>query len=298
MRNIGFERKQKEEIIEEVTMDKRKQSNNPKILYQYLKYDTFLKMINNKEIWLNDIQKSNDTSELKLIYSILDEVFEEEFLKNKPQYIDDWFPFESFKKWYKNATEHITSLENIIHTQYVSCFSVDGDMLSQWRGYADDGKGISVGFDTSILTRDVKYILDKVRYSRKLQKALVRPTIVNHIKRIREYVKLNKTIVGFNSLGFQVDFNNLIISKGVLMKNPFFKEEKEWRLCFWYNNILEHEKIKFDKFEKIYIGPKCNHTKEEVESCLKENEMACNVVYSKGHGIYVDSINHINNDEE
>ena len=30
--------------------------------------------------------------------------------------------------------------------QFVSCFSADGDVLSQWRAYADDGHGFAIGF--------------------------------------------------------------------------------------------------------------------------------------------------------
>ena len=33
--------------------------------------------------------------------------------------------------------------------RYICCFSGDGDLLSQWRAYADDGRGISVGFKKS-----------------------------------------------------------------------------------------------------------------------------------------------------
>ena len=31
-------------------------------------------------------------------------------------------------------------------TNFVVCFCEDGDVLSQWRGYADNGKGCSLGF--------------------------------------------------------------------------------------------------------------------------------------------------------
>lgn len=34
---------------------------------------------------------------------------------------------------------------------YVVCFSEKMDCLSQWRGYADDGKGISIGFCKKML---------------------------------------------------------------------------------------------------------------------------------------------------
>lgn len=33
---------------------------------------------------------------------------------------------------------------------YVCCFSEDGDMLSQWRGYANDGHGFSIGFNSEL----------------------------------------------------------------------------------------------------------------------------------------------------
>lgn len=34
---------------------------------------------------------------------------------------------------------------------YTACFSGNGDLLSQWRGYAGDGTGIAIGFKTKYL---------------------------------------------------------------------------------------------------------------------------------------------------
>lgn len=34
---------------------------------------------------------------------------------------------------------------------YAMCFSADGDLLSQWRGYANDGTGVCIGFDIAYL---------------------------------------------------------------------------------------------------------------------------------------------------
>jgi hypothetical protein len=34
---------------------------------------------------------------------------------------------------------------------FICCFSADGDDLGQWRGYADDGQGFALGFDTKAL---------------------------------------------------------------------------------------------------------------------------------------------------
>ena len=33
----------------------------------------------------------------------------------------------------------------------IGCFSKNGDLLSQWRAYAEDGKGFSIGFDSNYI---------------------------------------------------------------------------------------------------------------------------------------------------
>lgn len=53
-------------------------------------------------------------------------------------------------------------------TTYTTCFSENGDLLSQWRGYANDAKGISIGFNKDILqtfgTGGYNYHFKKVIY--------------------------------------------------------------------------------------------------------------------------------------
>ena len=36
---------------------------------------------------------------------------------------------------------------------FICCFSADGDVLSQWRAYADDGVGVAIGFATHSLEK-------------------------------------------------------------------------------------------------------------------------------------------------
>lgn len=48
---------------------------------------------------------------------------------------------------WNNAHNHLEQLENEIklflkHQTLIVCFSKDPDMLSQWRAYGDDGKGV------------------------------------------------------------------------------------------------------------------------------------------------------------
>lgn len=41
---------------------------------------------------------------------------------------------------------------------YVTCFSYQNDLLSQWRGYADDGRGAAIGFDLDVLKEVVTFL--------------------------------------------------------------------------------------------------------------------------------------------
>ena len=42
--------------------------------------------------------------------------------------------------------------ESFFPNFYCSCFSKNGDSLGQWRSYADDGRGVAIGFNRSFLT--------------------------------------------------------------------------------------------------------------------------------------------------
>lgn len=69
--------------------------------------------------------------------------------------------------WEKAATElleivgrdFLDEIDKILHTSGVcglpvgSCFSLNGDVLSQWRAYADDGHGYAIGFDATTLLK-------------------------------------------------------------------------------------------------------------------------------------------------
>jgi len=74
---------------------------------------------------------------------------------------------------------------------YISCFSLDSDSLSQWRAYADDGKGVAIGFNeecfgvkkwipsnTAVLNDSMGYfdcIYDEIE-----QRKLINYALVNH----------------------------------------------------------------------------------------------------------------------
>ena len=80
---------------------------------------------------------------------------------------------------------------------YVTCFSYQNDLLSQWRGYADDGRGAAIGFDLDVLKEVVTVSpeiskpsivsLHKISYSETEQREVVHQIVhelVDEIEKI------------------------------------------------------------------------------------------------------------------
>jgi hypothetical protein len=231
------------------------------MIFQYYKYGTFETAIKKKTIRLSDITKSNDSAELTYIAQFIDPIFRKVYssdtTKKLKKYDSNFFEYaldHELKDWF---TE-----EHRYYTQYVSCFSGAPDMLSQWRGYGDDGKGVSIGFDEAellSLNPEGSPVLDlkKVQYWQRSQKARVREAAENFLKQLKKIIdeadKLDSTVVDKDKYikdksvnCYHTTFYKLF-QLGTYFKSPFFKEEKEIRLSLLqtkngddFNILLAH----------------------------------------------------------
>jgi hypothetical protein len=110
-----------------------------------------------------------------------------------------------------------------LHTlPLLSCFSTDGDVLSQWRAYAEDGAGVAVGFDSAAMKglavrcAPVVYEHSKqVGYFRDFMSAAFPMWKVSTSKADKAALKNFVFMTAFDMC---------------LMKNPAFSEEKEVRI--------------------------------------------------------------------
>lgn len=218
------------------------------LLYHYSDNQKGFGILKDKAIRLNDIRKSNDYNELVLFYpDILDEIFR--IYKENPFNLK----FEN-----KNNEEALASLLDITDSMlsdsintgafsnFVFCFSEKADTLSQWRGYADNGQGISIGFSRKHLEKmceenkvlrleSVEYINEE-QCSELIRKNAVK--VLEELKGLREWITDNITrddaspdtdgLLGYN-------FDSLvksILTDSLKYKQIGFKEESEWRLFF------------------------------------------------------------------
>lgn len=103
------------------------------ILYHYTTQSAFLNIIQHSAIWLSSRWHLNDSNEGEIFNKLA-----REYARH--------FPEGEYK-----IEEVISSLNRF--DCFISCFSTESDMLSQWRGYANDGKGVSIGFKSAAMKK-------------------------------------------------------------------------------------------------------------------------------------------------
>ena len=218
------------------------------LVYHYCDNHKMASILSGKTLRMSDITKSNDYEEVKLFFPGILDAIEDEYRK-------DEFPLQYMGNTNRDALGKLLDWEyDILRyefdrggvTNFVVCFCEDGDVLSQWRGYADNGKGCSLGFSVKELEEycnTYKGILrfEKVEY--KTVKEISDTIVEKSLKVLNELRGLRKWIVesmpSFDEEKIdkmcQYCFHQMI--SGVLMsslkyKNDSFKEEQEWRLFF------------------------------------------------------------------
>lgn len=210
----------------------------PEYVYHYCSVETFVSIIQNATIRASNIKKSNDYSEV--INSI--DLYKDALFNAGRKFIRMHAEAESFKEFFFNIDIDFL-VENAINnetcTYYVACFSEAKDLLSQWRGYADDGKGVSIGFLTDYLAKETNSVSLNFRpiyYEPDKIKENLMKDIIQCLERVIN--SKNQCLV---EQGFENAFSSAIgtmVYNSVFMKNKAFLEEKEWRLVYYpFGNI-------------------------------------------------------------
>ncbi|MDD4754136.1 MAG: DUF2971 domain-containing protein [Desulfitobacteriaceae bacterium] len=158
----------------------------------------------NKEIWLSDINFMNDSTELKWARDLFVKTLKEN--KNK---FTQGFRFAIINSVF-SVDKHFLPL--------IGCFSMNGDLLSQWRAYANDGNGFSIGFSSNLIYEGLGVNIYPITYNTTEQSEI----ILNELINLFNLWKKDCSSFFNLSIGFAVDLNYL--------KNPYFQEEAEVRI--------------------------------------------------------------------
>ena len=193
----------------------------PDVIYHYCDVQGFKGIIEGKGIWLSDVSYCNDYMEHNWLKAKYDSKID--FLRShEPTDFHDALAAEK-----ANYREHLA---------FVSCFSTKGDVLSQWRAYADDGAGFAIGFDPRYFKlgstlptygSDVSITcgLLPVCYDELGQSRLIEQVLDEYRKSLAISPPPDVTAVA------KACYLNLQMMS-IFCKNPAFQEESEWRIVY------------------------------------------------------------------
>lgn len=251
------------------------------VIYHYCNVDGFYNIIKDSTIWLCDVSKSNDYQECVLCKDRINEAIEEIMSKDKKN-LDAW-------RWgINNGLE----LNREIFT-YCACFSEDCDQLSQWRGYANNGQGLSIGFDKKLLVELGKSDPYRIKFAPIIYDKREQDKYVDSI------VRDNLKTVEYKGIGHvAIELNTNYNLKFPFIKNSSFMEENEWRIAvnsrpglhsalklsddFTFSEVKFHvaneklisyiemnfSRVKNELIKEIWIGPKSEVTENDVLNFL------------------------------
>lgn len=252
---------------------------NEEIVYHYCSVDTFLSIVRSSVLRLTDIEKSNDYEERTYMERMIMDELKELFI------------YEELESILEYGYQSLYFMRRL----YVCCFSEDGDTLSQWRAYGDDGCGIAIGFKRKYLEELNKdlYGLEfrKVEYNKDRHKEFAHAQALKILQAFRN---------GKNFIAAMADVYNNEILCNSCQKMPSFMEEKEWRVGIAMTpdirgNVggklhkfglspmkmystgrdlitymdLDFSAIKDDFLKNVVIGPSCKVSKQDIYTCLR-----------------------------
>jgi hypothetical protein len=214
--------------------------STPDILYHYCSTEAFHSIISGRSLRLSGLSFSNDYLEGKLARQLIGDLCDQ----------------SGFDAYQKKRVEDLLTLIDQYFDGHGFCLSEDGDVLSQWRGYANNGNGISIGFSTKYLEKivDTKFdqissllSLSKVLYRKEEHMQIIQPIFDKVHRVVNDPDFRDMTLGGLLSIASSDYLNqkkkkteakgqelvsviSKLMPKMFILKSNAFAEEVEWRL--------------------------------------------------------------------
>ena len=134
-------------------MDRLYKPKQGDLVYHYCPPEAFLEIVRSRTIWHSAYSVLNDSMEREWGFKIFTEIVESQKEKMERNFIDQIARI--VKASYENSLAMISS------------YSLDGDVLGQWRAYTDDGHGFAIGFSASEMEMPAKPL--RILYDRDAQ---------------------------------------------------------------------------------------------------------------------------------
>lgn len=262
--------------------------SEPELLHYYCSSRVFISLIENRQFWLTSLTQSNDRAEGLRMRDYWWHIA-------RLETDDDW------------ATVGKVVFDQVLKEHFALgvCFSEAPDLLSQWRGYADDGRGICVSFDFLKLKKLISELseLDSIRLCKVayVSNDRTKPNeiMISATDALKAAVT-DKTIDGGNLSSIHLsssggEFERIVdaVSRFYEVKNEAFYEEREWRIYVFgtlsknhnvgfrdvSGRISPYVKLPFSLscISKVTLGPNNSTPLQVIEELFKRNKVKAKI---------------------
>ncbi len=208
-------------------------------------------ILTNRNLWLSHVTSFNDPQEIEYGKGIVVGVLREFLRRENNQDVRDFL---------SAILPSVHSFGKSTHHVFLTCFCEDGNLLSQWRGYAEQGLGYSLGFDFSDATLATQYAasveelataerpyLRKIIYDPAIQSQLVEDYLEDAVRAVHTYLNRGPALSFGAGIAVSIAFQaaNILFEMMLCFKHRAFSEENEWRLFRATRDDHQRNAVKF-----------------------------------------------------
>lgn len=232
-------------MIEDIT-DKLFSVPPQNTLYHYTSLSGLLGIVGSRELRASDIRYMNDSSELRHALTIL----RGHITRRITEGCDNPTLFNELLEW---LSHRIVSGPMV----YGASFRANGNLLSQWRGYSTNGKGVSLGFDPADIQKSAarqQFQVGQCIYDADEQAALMERLVTSLESRAAALPLHEPRDGGGNSwLGLFEQIEGDLLRIAALLKHPSFEEEQEWRIVSPVHGSGASQRIRFREGNSMLV---------------------------------------------
>jgi hypothetical protein len=210
----------------------------PSTLYHYTTPAGLLGIVENNKLWATHVNYLNDATELGYARDLVKTALARHERTTRSPHVREFV----------HRARHTFDVSKTMDV-FVSCFCEDGDLLSQWRGYAQTGEGYSIGVSGDLLGKiggGLNYFLGQVVYDRAVQENAV-DDILEACCEGASRLAAGMSVAAASTLVGELChvFRRAIWFLMVTFKDAMFKEENEWRTIEIMNHSETEKRVRF-----------------------------------------------------
>ena len=271
------------------------------MVYHYCTVDTFKNIMSSKVLWLSDLTDSNDDQEVERTFVNL-----WEGVKKRLRQTD--LPKDALEQAI-DLIDKQYKVELMTDPPYGICFCQKEDLLSQWKEYGENTRGLSLGFDINWFIKNG--IRQQMPHPSSIQSnAIGCDGVIYHSDKFEEEMAnlCYQALVQSGAQAWILMIRPTFKHYSGFVKNPTFEPEKEIRIVYYptedldfsekdvdvselKTNVKKHYEIPWVKdgtqaLKSICIGHNCTMTKDEILDVLKSNGLDTDVAITESECSY------------